>query len=134
MRSNLMKEGLNKVPHRALMKASGLIDEEIRRPIIGVVNSFNEVVPGHIHLRTIAEAVKAGIRMAGGTPVEFPTIAVCDGIAMNHEGMKFSLVSREHIADSVEIMANAHPFDGLVFIPNCDKIVIYCLKKGFKGL
>ena len=123
MRSNLMKEGLNKVPHRALMKASGLIDEEIRRPIIGVVNSFNEVVPGHIHLRTIAEAVKAGIRMAGGTPVEFPTIAVCDGIAMNHEGMKFSLVSREHIADSVEIMANAHPFDGLVFIPNCDKIV-----------
>ena len=90
MRSNLMKEGLNKVPHRALMKASGLIDEEIRRPIIGVVNSFNEVVPGHIHLRTIAEAVKAGIRMAGGTPVEFPTIAVCDGIAMNHEGMKFS--------------------------------------------
>ena len=123
MRSNLMKEGLNKVPHRALMKASGLIDEEIRRPIIGVVNSFNEVVPGHIHLRTIAEEVKAGIRMAGGTPVEFPTIAVCDGIAMNHEGMKFSLVSREHIADSVEIMANAHPFDGLVFIPNCDKIV-----------
>ncbi|HHV19575.1 MAG TPA: dihydroxy-acid dehydratase [Thermoanaerobacterales bacterium] len=123
MRSNLMKEGLNKVPHRALMKASGLIDEEIRRPIIGVMNSFNEVVPGHIHLRTIAEAVKAGIRMAGGTPVEFPTIAVCDGIAMNHEGMKFSLVSREHIADSVEIMANAHPFDGLVFIPNCDKIV-----------
>lgn len=123
MRSNLMKEGLNKVPHRALMKASGLIDEEIRRPIIGVVNSFNEVVPGHIHLRTIAEAVKAGIRMAGGTPMEFPTIAVCDGIAMNHEGMKFSLVSREHIADSVEIMANAHPFDGLVFIPNCDKIV-----------
>lgn len=123
MRSNLMKEGLNKVPHRALMKASGLIDEEIRRPIIGVMNSFNEVVPGHIHLRTIAEAVKAGIRMAGGTPMEFPTIAVCDGIAMNHEGMKFSLVSREHIADSVEIMANAHPFDGLVFIPNCDKIV-----------
>jgi dihydroxy-acid dehydratase len=123
MRSNLMKEGLNKVPHRALMKASGLIDEEIRRPIIGVVNSFNEVVPGHIHLRTIAEAVKAGIRMAGGTPMEFPTIAVCDGIAMNHDGMKFSLVSREHIADSIEIMANAHPFDGLVFIPNCDKIV-----------
>ncbi|CDI40891.1 Dihydroxy-acid dehydratase [Tepidanaerobacter acetatoxydans Re1] len=123
MRSNLMKEGVNKVPHRALMKASGLIDEEIYRPIIGVVNSFNEVVPGHIHLRTIAEAVKAGIRMAGGTPMEFPTIAVCDGIAMNHDGMKFSLVSREHIADSVEIMANAHPFDGLVFIPNCDKIV-----------
>jgi len=123
MRSNMMKEGLNKVPHRALMKASGFTDEEIRRPIIGVVNSFNEIVPGHTHLRTIAEAVKAGIRMAGGTPMEFPAIAVCDGIAMNHEGMKFSLVSREHIADSIEIMANAHPFDGLVFIPNCDKVV-----------
>jgi len=105
------------------MKASGFTDEEIRRPIIGVVNSFNEIVPGHTHLRTIAEAVKAGIRMAGGTPMEFPAIAVCDGIAMNHEGMKFSLVSREHIADSIEIMANAHPFDGLVFIPNCDKVV-----------
>lgn len=123
MRSDLMKKGVTRLPHRALLKATGLTEEEIKRPIIGVVNSQNEVIPGHIHLDKIAEAVKAGIRMAGGTPIEFPTIGVCDGIAMNHEGMKFSLPSREHIADSVEIMATAHPVDGLVFIPNCDKIV-----------
>lgn len=123
MRSDAMKAGLTKMPHRALFKAAGLTDEEISRPMIGIVNSFNEVVPGHIHLRTIAEAVKAGVRMAGGTPLEFPAIAVCDGIAMNHEGMRYSLISREHIAESVEIMASAHPFDGLVFIPNCDKVV-----------
>ncbi|QGU95369.1 dihydroxy-acid dehydratase [Clostridium bovifaecis] len=123
MRSDLMKKGITRLPHRALLKATGLTEEEIKRPAIGVVNSQNEVIPGHIHLDKIAEAVKAGIRMAGGTPIEFPTIGVCDGIAMNHEGMKFSLPSREHIADSVEIMATAHPVDGLVFIPNCDKIV-----------
>lgn len=123
MRSDLMKTGEDRIAHRALFRALGLTDEEINRPIIGVVNSKNEIIPGHMHLDLISEAVKAGIRMAGGTPVEFPAIGVCDGIAMNHEGMYFSLPSREHIADSVEIMANAHPFDGLAFIPNCDKIV-----------
>ena len=123
MRSDLMKKGLERAPHRSLFKAMGYTDSEIARPMIGVVNSANEIIPGHIHLDRIAEDVKAGIRMAGGTPVEFPAIGVCDGIAMGHEGMKFSLASRELIADSVEVMATAHPFDGLVFIPNCDKIV-----------
>lgn len=123
MRSDLMKKGVERIPHRALFYALGFTDEEMNRPIIGVVNAHNEIIPGHMHLDDIAEAVKAGIRMAGGTPVEFPAIGVCDGIAMNHEGMFYSLPSREHIADSVEIMATAHPFDGLVFIPNCDKIV-----------
>ena len=123
MRSDLMKSGVDRIPHRALFRALGLTDEELSRPIIGVVSAKNEIIPGHMHLDKISEAVKAGIRMAGGTPIEFPAIGVCDGIAMNHEGMFFSLPSREHIADSVEIMANAHPFDGLVFIPNCDKIV-----------
>lgn len=123
MRSDLMKKGVERIPHRALFYALGFTDEELNRPIIGVVNAHNEIISGHMHLDDIAEAVKAGIRMAGGTPVEFPAIGVCDGIAMNHEGMFYSLPSREHIADSVEIMATAHPFDGLVFIPNCDKIV-----------
>ncbi len=123
MRSHKMTKGPERAPHRALFKAIGYSDEELKRPIIGVVNSFNEVIPGHIHLRTICEAVKAGVRMAGGTPMEFPTIGVCDGIAMGHEGMKYSLVSRELIADGIEIMAMAYPFDGLVFIPNCDKII-----------
>jgi len=123
MRSDLMKKGTGRIPHRALMKATGLTDEEIARPIVGVVNAQNEIIPGHIHLDSIADGVKAGIRAAGGTPVEFPTIGVCDGIAMNHMGMHYSLPSREHIADSVEIMATAHPVDALVFIPNCDKIV-----------
>ena len=123
MRSDLMKTGVDRIPHRALFRALGLTDEELERPIIGVVSAQNEIIPGHMHLDKIAEAVKAGIRMVGGTPIEFPAIGVCDGIAMNHEGMFYSLPSREHIADSVEIMANAHPFDGLVFIPNCDKIV-----------
>ena len=123
MRSDLMKSGVDRIPHRALFRALGLTQEELDRPIIGVVCAKNEIIPGHMHLDQIAEAVKAGIRMAGGTPVEFPAIGVCDGIAMNHEGMFYSLPSREHIADSVEIMANAHPFDGLVFIPNYDKIV-----------
>lgn len=123
MRSDLAKKGVTKAPHRSLFKASGLSDEELNRPIIGVVNSKNEIIPGHVHLDTIGNAVKAGIRMAGGTPLEFHTIGVCDGIAMNHAGMKYSLGSRELIADAIEIMAMAHPFDGLVMIPNCDKIV-----------
>ena len=123
MRSDLMKSGVDRIPHRALFRALGLTQEELDRPLIGVVCAKNEIIPGHMHLDRIAEAVKAGIRLAGGTPIEFPSIGVCDGIAMNHEGMFYSLPSREHIANSVEIMANAHPFDGLVFIPNCDKIV-----------
>ncbi len=123
MRSDRMKQGIEKAPHRSLFKAMGYTDEEIARPLIGVVNSANEIVPGHIDLDIIARAVKDGIRLAGATPVEFPTIGVCDGIAMNHEGMKYSLASRELIADSVEVMAMAHPFDALVMIPNCDKII-----------
>ena len=123
MRSDLMKKGLERAPHRSLFKAMGYTNEEIGRPIIGVVNSANEIIPGHIHLRIIADDVKAGIRLAGGTPVEFPAIGVCDGIAMGHTGMKYSLATRELIADSVESMAMAHPFDALVMIPNCDKII-----------
>lgn len=123
MRSDAMKKGLKNAPHRSLFKAMGYTTDEINKPLIGIANSANQIVPGHIHLDKIAEAVAAGIRMAGGTPIEFSTIGVCDGIAMNHEGMKYSLVSREIIADSVEIMAKAHPFDALVFIPNCDKII-----------
>ncbi|HHY32905.1 MAG TPA: dihydroxy-acid dehydratase [Firmicutes bacterium] len=117
------KSGPERAPHRALMKAMGYTDDEIARPWVGIVNSFNEIIPGHIHLRAIADAVKAGVRAAGGTPIEFPTIGVCDGIAMNHPGMKYSLPSRELIADSIEIMTYAHQFDALVFICNCDKIV-----------
>ena len=123
MRSDLMKKGLERAPHRSLFKAMGYTDEEIERPLIGVVNSANEIIPGHIHLDLITQDVKAGIRMAGGTPIEFPVIGVCDGLAMGHTGMKYSLASRELIADSIEIMATAHPFDALVFIPNCDKII-----------
>lgn len=123
MKSDIAKKGLEKAPHRALFRAIGLTDEEIGRPMIGIVNSKNEIVPGHINLDKISEAVKAGVRIAGGTPFEFQTIAVCDGIAMNHIGMKYSLGSRELIADSIEIMATAHAFDALVFIPNCDKVV-----------
>ncbi|NSW87768.1 MAG: dihydroxy-acid dehydratase [Syntrophobacteraceae bacterium] len=123
MRSDLMKKGVEKAPHRSLFKAMGYTRQELERPIIGVANSANEIIPGHIHLDKICEAVKAGIRSAGGTPVEFSTIGVCDGIAMNHPGMRYSLASREIIADSVEIMSMAHPFDGLVLIPNCDKII-----------
>ncbi|MDR1831444.1 MAG: dihydroxy-acid dehydratase [Fusobacteriaceae bacterium] len=123
MRSDEMKTGSKKIPHRSLFKALGLTDEEIKRPMIGVVSSFNEIIPGHMYLNVIADAVKDGIRIAGGTPFVFPAIGVCDGIAMGHDGMHYSLISREHIADSVEIMAMAHPFDALVFIPNCDKIV-----------
>ncbi|HIU17670.1 MAG TPA: dihydroxy-acid dehydratase [Candidatus Avidesulfovibrio excrementigallinarum] len=123
LRSSNMTQGLEKAPHRSLLYALGLTREEMERPLVGVVCAANEVVPGHMHLGQIAEAVKAGIRVAGGTPMTFPAIAVCDGLAMNHEGMRFSLPSREIIADSIEIMATAHPFDALVFIPNCDKIV-----------
>ena len=123
MRSDAMKKGPERAPHRALFKGTGYSDEELERPIIGVVNSFNEVIPGHINLDKVTQAVKDGVRMAGGTPMEFPTIGVCDGIAMGHEGMKYSLVSRELIADGVEIMGRAYQFDGLVFVPNCDKII-----------
>jgi len=118
-----MKKGLERAPHRSLFKAMGYTDEELSRPLIGVVNSANEIIPGHVHLSIIAEDVKAGIRAAGGTPVAFPVIGVCDGIAMGHAGMKYSLASRELIADSIEIMATAHPFDGMVMVTNCDKIV-----------
>ena len=118
-----MIKGLERAPHRSLYKAMGYTDEELSRPMIGVVNSANEIIPGHVHLDVITEDAKAGIRMAGGTPVTFPVIGVCDGIAMGHKGMKYSLASRELIADSIEIMATAHPFDGLVMVTNCDKIV-----------
>jgi dihydroxy-acid dehydratase len=123
MRSDVIKKGLERAPHRTLLKALGLTSKEMKQPLVGIANSFNEVVPGHIHLREIAEAVKAGVRSAGGTPLEFNTIGVCDGIAMGHLGMRYSLPSRELIADSVEIMVYAHGFDALVFIPNCDKII-----------
>ncbi len=123
MRSDRMKKGIDRAPHRSLFGAMGYLSEELDRPIIGVASSANEVIPGHIHLGKIAQAVKDGIRMAGGTPMEFSTIGICDGIAMNHEGMKYSLGSRELICDSVEVMAKAYPFDGLVLIPNCDKII-----------
>ncbi len=123
MRSDNIKKGLERAPHRSLLKAVGLTDEEMELPFIGVVNSWNEVIPGHIHLDKLADAVKAGIRMAGGVPFEFNTIGICDGIAMGHNGMKNSLPSREIIADSIELMVSAHQFDGMVMIPTCDKIV-----------
>ena len=122
MRSDAAKSGLERSPHRSLLKAMGVSDKEIKKPFIGIANSFNEIIPGHIHLRKIADSVKSGIREAGGVPFEFPVIGICDGIAMDHKGMKFSLPSRELIADSIELVANAMPFDGLVFITNCDKI------------
>ncbi|MBN1177023.1 MAG: dihydroxy-acid dehydratase [Dehalococcoidales bacterium] len=123
MKSDAAKKGVERAPHRSLLYAVGCTREEMDKPFIGIVNSFTEVVPGHIHLNEIAESVKAGVREGGGVPFEFNTIAVCDGIAMNHSGMKYSLPSRELIADSVEIMAEGHAFDALVFIPNCDKII-----------
>lgn len=123
MRSDVVKKGIPAAPNRSLLYALGYTKEELERPLIGVVCSYNEIVPGHMNLDKIAEAVKAGIRAAGGTPVEFPAIAVCDGIAMGHVGMKYSLVTRDLIADSTEAMAMAHQFDGLVMIPNCDKNV-----------
>lgn len=123
MRSDNIKKGVERAPQRSLLKAMGYTDTQIKKPLIGIVNAFNEVVPGHIHLKSIARSVKDGVLIAGGTPMEFNVIGVCDGIAMGHSGMNFSLPSREIIADSIECMVNAHCFDGLVFIPNCDKIV-----------
>lgn len=123
MKSDNVKKGVERAPHRSLFNALGMTEEELNRPLIGVVNSYNEIVPGHMNLDKIAEAVKKGIYLAGGTPIEVPAIAVCDGIAMNHTGMKYSLVTRELICDSTECLANAHQFDGLVMIPNCDKNV-----------
>lgn len=123
MKSDNAKKGIERAPHRSLFYAMGYTDEELSKPLVGVCCAKNEIIPGHIELDRIADAVKAGIRMAGGTPVEFPAIGVCDGIAMGHEGMKYSLVTRELIADSIECMAKAHQFDALVLIPNCDKIV-----------
>jgi dihydroxy-acid dehydratase len=123
MRSDIVKKGIERAPHRALLKAIGYSDTEIERPFIGIANSANTIIPGHVHLDKIVEAVKAGIYMAGGTPIEFGVIGVCDGIAMNHVGMKYSLASRELIADSIEVMATGHAFDAMVMVPNCDKIV-----------
>ena len=123
MKSDLAKKGIERAPHRSLFKAIGYTDDEIKKPLIGIANSANAVIPGHINLDKITEAVKAGVYMAGGTPIEFGVIGVCDGIAMNHEGMKYSLASRELIADSIEVMATAHAFDAMVMVTNCDKIV-----------
>ena len=123
MRSDNAKSGMQQAPARSLFRALGLTEEELARPLIGVVSSYNEIVPGHMNLDKIVEAVKQGIAMAGGTPIVFPAIAVCDGIAMGHVGMKYSLVTRDLIADSTECMALAHQFDGLVMVPNCDKNV-----------
>jgi len=123
MRSDTIKKGLQRAPHRSLLRACGVTDEEMKKPFIGVANSFTDIVPGHIHLNQITEAVKLGISQAGGVPFEFSTMAICDGIAMNHEGMRYSLASREIVADTVESMAQAHQFDALVLIPTCDKIV-----------
>ena len=123
MRSDRIKKGINAAPQRTLLHALGLTDKEIEKPLIGIVSSKNDIVPGHMNLDKIEEAVKQGVALAGGVPIVFPAIAVCDGIAMGHEGMKYSLVTRELIADSTEAMATAHPFDGLVMIPNCDKNV-----------
>jgi dihydroxy-acid dehydratase len=123
MKSDDAKKGVERAPHRSLFKAMGYTDSEIERPLIGIANAANGIIPGHVHLNTIVDAVKSGVYMAGGTPMEFGVIGVCDGIAMNHTGMKYSLASRELIADSIEIMAIAHAFDAIVFVPNCDKIV-----------
>mgnify|MGYP001053751486 FL=1 len=123
MNNRLQLEDLSNAPKRALMKAMGYTDGQMARPLVGIVNSFNEIVPGHIHLQNISRAVKDGVLTSGGTPIEFNTIAICDGLAMGHEGMKYSLPSRELIADSIECMVRAHRFDALVFIPNCDKII-----------
>lgn len=123
MRSDTMKKGMERAPHRALFHALGVSEDDFHKPFIGVCNMFNEIVPGHVHLRDIAAEVKNGVYAAGGVPFEFPSIAVCDGIAMNHDGMNYSLPSRELIVDTIEVMVRAHPFDGLVIIPNCDKSV-----------
>jgi dihydroxy-acid dehydratase len=122
MRSNIIKCGFNRAPQRALLKALGLKDDDISKPFVGIANSFTNIVPGHLHLNEIADAVRFGIASSGGTPFEFNTIAVCDGLAMGHEGMRYSLPSRELIADSIEVMTQAHRLDGLVLISNCDKV------------
>src|SRR3990172_1423136 len=122
MRSDRIKRGIERAPHRSLLRALGLTDYELSLPFVGIVNSYSEIIPGHVHLRTIAEAAKAGVRSAAGVPFEVNVPAVDDGIAMNHQGMRFSLPSRELIADAVEVMAEAHAFDALVFVPSCDKI------------
>ena len=123
MRSDRVKAGFERAPHRSLMRATGMTDEDLGRPFIAICNSFNEVIPGHVHLNRVAALIKEEVRKAGGTPVEFNLPGVCDGIAMGHGGMKFSLASRELIADSVETMLSAHAFDAMICIPNCDKIV-----------
>jgi len=123
MKSDSVKSGMERAPHRALVKAMGYTDEELKRPLVGIANSANDIIPGHVELDRIVSAVKAGVRMAGGTPIAFGTIGICDGIAMNHIGMKYSLASRELIADSIEVMAIAHAFDAMVMVTNCDKIV-----------
>ncbi len=123
MNSNDIKQGINRAPHRSLLKSLGLIDEEMKKPFIGIAGSFNETIPGHKHMRALIDEIKAGIRMAGGVPFEFDVIGVCDGIAMNHEGMSYSLVSRQNICDSIIIQSKGFKFDGMVFLPNCDKVV-----------
>ncbi len=123
MNSENVKKGAGRAPHRSLLYANGFSDWEIDRPWVGVVNAYNAIIPGHTHLGKLAEAVKAGVYAAGGLPIEFPTIGVCDGIAMNHAGMRYSLPSRELVKDSIEIMTKAHGFDALVLVTNCDKIV-----------
>ncbi len=123
MKSDAVKTGMQQAPHRSLFNALGMTKEELERPLVGIVSSYNEIVPGHMNLDKIVEAVKMGVAMAGGTPIVFPAIAVCDGIAMGHIGMKYSLVTRDLIADSTEAMALAHQFDALVMVPNCDKNV-----------
>ena len=123
MKSDAVKKGVQQAPHRSLFNALGMTKEELERPLVGIVSSYNEIVPGHMNLDKIVDAVKQGVAMAGGTPVVFPAIAVCDGIAMGHIGMKYSLVTRDLIADSTECMALAHQFDALVMVPNCDKNV-----------
>ena len=123
MKSDNVKIGMQAAPSRSLFNALGITAEEMRKPLVGIVSSYNEIVPGHMNLDKIVEAVKIGVAMAGGTPIIFPAIAVCDGIAMGHIGMKYSLVTRDLIADSTECMAKAHQFDALVMIPNCDKNV-----------
>ena len=123
MKSDTIKKGLQRAPHRSLLRACGVTDDEMKKPFIGIANSFTEIVPGHIHLKEVSDAVKLGVTEAGGVPFEFNTMAICDGIAMNHDGMRYSLASREIIADTVESMAQAHSFDAMVMIPTCDKVV-----------
>ena len=123
MRSTQVKKGSTRAAHRSLFYAMGYTEEELKKPLIGICCAANEIIPGHMHLDTIAKAAKYGVLEAGGTPIEFPAIGICDGIAMGHDGMKYPLASRELVADSIEAVANGHAFDGLILIPNCDKIV-----------